>query len=544
MVDRCPACQGKLTWFRPGLDRCRCGHRLEAEEASSFPQHTIDLLQVIYDTLHGLPTNPTPASGIPANDLQRMGIDDLLRLLAKIGNATTQSQPQGEHATYDHDRLVRVSAIFEDWPSQFHRFLRSIDPNPDQATIGLARRFGRFYSEIVAAKWIAKEKMVFFRTAFGQYGTYDGATPGADPRFFLTPTKWKALRKQGLSPTQMRQQFEEASVPSAVVNRTELAQRLGVRPMTAQRWVQQGIFGLERHGTLAGGQTVYKTPASLPRKIAVGTMDVREAAKYLGIPVSVLARLRRDGYYRVGHVGAYLAQFSQPDLDTLRTDILACAPQMLPIAPEGHVTLTAFFRMKLHGVENKYKIVRSILDGDLVPAGRVGAKVGDLVIPGESIKAFRDDINVHDVIPASRAAKALECDQGVCAALVAKGKLQGTYRGRNLYVTTTSIEFFRKQYVSCISIAKRLGWGIRRMLRELSGQGIELLRVQRTYPSISAEQSFCPREQAERILFASPSGPRLDPGESSRLPTNMRIKNRMAGSSRSHNISSLRVRID
>lgn len=521
MVDRCPACQHKLTWFRRGLGHCRCGHHLTASERSSFPQHTIDLLQVIYDTLHGLPTNPIPPSGIPANDLHRLGIDDLLKLLTKVGNATMEREPREKYAAYDPDRLVRLSGVFENWPKQFHRFLQSIDLNPDQVTMGLARRFGCFYSDLVAAKRIAKEKMVFFRTAFGEYAHLYGVTPGADPRFFLTPTKWQAMRKQGLSPSQIRLQTGETSKPTNMVNQTELAQRLGVRPITAKRWAAQGLLGLELHSTLAGGQPVYKTPVSLPRKVNTGTMDVRTAAKHLGIPVSMLVRLRRDGYYRIGHLGVYLTQFNELDLDRLRTDILDHAPKILPELPAGHITLTAFFRMKLYGVENKYQIVRSILDGDLVPTGRRGESIGDMVIASNLIMAFREDMSRHDTIPSSRAAKTLECDPSICVALVARGELHGVHHGRFLYVTTQSVAAFRAKYISCVSIAKQLGSSSRHVARLLSDQGIDLLSVPRTYRSKAIPQTFCPREPAERLLN-SKSTPSMYPDTAQGFKSDLR----------------------
>lgn len=500
MVDRCPACHGRLTWFRPGLDRCRCGYRLVAQVQSSFPQHTIDLLQVVYDTLYGLPTHPTSSSGIPIDDLQRMGAEDLLQLLSKLDYTIAGTISGGKHAPNELDRLACLSDMFANWPRKFHQFLRAIDPVPDQATVGLSRRFESFYDNTMKTKTIPKEKMLFFRKAFGEYGSYDGVTPGADPRFFLTPAKWQALREQGLSNSQIRLQIGNGRGPRDAVNQRELALHLGVRPITARRWAEQGLFGLEHGGALIGGQRAYRTPTALPCKVTVGSWDVRKAARYLAIPVSVLVRLRRDGYYRVEHVGRYLAQFSQHDLDTLRNDILARAPKMLSTLPEGYVTLKAFFRMKLHCVDSKYQIVRSILDGNLVAAGRQGETIGDVVIADGPINALRDDMTVNDAIPAWRAAKALQCDQSICGVLVAQGKLQGTYRGRNLYVTTDSIESFRMQYVSCVSIARGLGCGIRRVLHLLSGKGIDLLRVKRTYRTNETEQTFCPREQAEKLF--------------------------------------------
>lgn len=503
LVNRCPACQRKLSWFRPGLLRCRCGHDITAAEHSALSQHTIDLLQVIYDTLHGLPTNPQPPSRIPASNLQQIGIDDLLRLLTKVDNALTENKPRGKYTECPPDRLERVSGFFQDWPRQFHQYLRANDPTPNQATVGLARRFEDFYKRVVTAKSIPREKMVFFRTAFGQYGNFYGVTPGADPRYFLPPQKWRALREQGLSPSQIRQQTEEKSHPTHVVNQTELARRLGVQTITARRWAEKGLFGLERQGTTISGQAIYKTPTPLPRKVITGSMDVRKAAKHLGIPVSILVRLRRDGYYRTGHFGPHVTQFNQLDLNKLRIDLLEQAPTALSSLPLEHVTLTTFFRMKLYGVENKYQIVRSILDGTLVPTGHTGKNIGDIVIADESIHAFREDINIHDAIPALRAAKILECDASICTGLLALGKLEGIYHGRCLYVTTESLASFQKRYISCVSIAKRLGTSSRRVTRILLAEGVDLLRVQRTYRSNITPQVFCSTQDAERVLGRS-----------------------------------------
>lgn len=513
LVNRCPACQRKLSWFRPGLLRCRCGHDITTAEHPAYPQHTLDLLQVIYDTVHGLPTNPRPPSRIPANDLHRMGIDDLLKLLGKVGNALIGNEPRGKYNAWSQERLERIATFFQDWPKHFHHFLRTNDPRPNQATLGLVRRFEDFYRSVVMAKRIPREKMLFFRAAFGQYGSYYGVNAGADPRFFLSPQKWRALRKNH-SVAQIRRQTHEKSAPTDVINQTELAKQLGVQGITVRRWAEQGLFGLKREAGTVGGQAFYKPPSQLPRR-ATGTLDTRKAAKYLEIPVSILERLRRDGYYCAGYFGTRVTQFNQLDLNKLRIDLLGRAPATLSTLPAEHVTLTAFFRMKLYGVENKYQIVRNILDGTLVPAGHLGKNIGDIAIANQSIEAFRQDMTVHDAIPAIRAAKILECDASVCTTLVAIGQLEGIYHGRFLYVTTESLASFQKRYISCVSIANRLGTSSRRVTRMLLAEGIDLLRVQRTYRSNITPQAFCSTQDAERA-FGQNTSPLFYQEESAR----------------------------
>ncbi len=500
LLDHCPVCRRKLTWFRQGLDRCRCGHRITIAEQSLFPQHTIDLLQVIYDTLHGLPTNPTPPSQMPASDLQQLGINDLLKLLTKVTNTLAGKKSRGKSATYDRDTLVHLSDFFQSWPKQFHCFLYGIDSALNQATAGLARRFDSFYRSVVTAKSIPREKLVFFRTAFGQYGPSCGPTPGADPRFFLTPEKWRELREQGLSPSQIRLQTEGTGTPTNVVNRVELARRLGVRPITARRWAEQGILGLELQDTLISGQSVYKTPIKLPNKVTDGAVDIHKAAKHLGISVSMLERLRHDGYYHVDHLSARFKQFNYFDLNKLRADFLACAPKKIPDVPASFITLATFCRMRIYGPDNKYRILRNILDGTLIPVGRLGENIGDLVIDGQSIQSFREDVSIHYALPALIVGKVLECDPRICPTLVTWGELQGSYRGRNLYVTTQSLEEFRAKYLSCQSIAKRLNSTSKLVVRLLTDQGINLLNVPRPNRSNVSPQPFSPREQAEQLF--------------------------------------------
>lgn len=500
LIDRCPACQRKLAWFRQGLDRCHCGHRITATAEPMFPQHTIDLLQVVYDALHELPTNPTAPSQIPASPLRQMGVCDLLKLLNKLANALMGTNFQGKYAKYDRDRLIRLSDFFQNWPKQFHQFLNTIDSPQKGASTGLTRRFEVFYRRVVSTRGIPREKMMFLRAAFGQYSASCGPTLGTDPRFFFTPEKWMKLREQGLSPSQIRQEIGGTEITSNLVNRTELARRLGVQPITARRWAEQGKFGIEiQHGQVKR-QTVYKIPIKLPTKATDGAVALREAAIYLGLTVSMLEQLRRDGYYHVNHIHTQFKQFNHSDLNNLRADFLACASNKIPEVPAGFVTLATICRMKFFGVENKYRILRNILDGTLIPLGRLGENIGDLVIDGQTIRSFREDVSIHCALPASRAANALECDPSVCPTLVSWGELQGFYRGCTLYITTQSIEVFRAKYLSCHGIGKRLGCTARLVTRLLSDQGVNLLKVPRTYRPNFQPQPFCPREQAERIF--------------------------------------------
>lgn len=499
LVTRCPACQQRLSWFRPGLMRCRCGHEIYAADDSNFSQHTLDLLQVIYDGVHGLPTNPHPDSKIPARDLEQMGIDDLLKFLGKVGDAISGNEPKKKYQTYSLERLENIAAFLQEWPTRFHQLLRANDPTPEQASVGLTRRFNDVYRSIVACKRIPKTKMLFMRKAFGQYGNQSGISAGADPRFFLSPQEWSSLRKD-LPTAQIRRQTHENNTINGLVNQTELARCLGVRRITARRWAEQGLFGLEQKTTTVSGQALYKLPTQLPSSLA-DTLDLRTAAKYLNIPADILKRLRSDEYYCSSHFGTRVKQFNRVDLNKLRTELLERAPIELTELPAEHITLSSLFRSrKAHGNENKYQIVRSILDDNLIPAGKLGENVGDIVIAKHLINAERKVLASRDVISAISAAKILDCDPSVSRTLATIGELEGIHRGRYLYVTVQSVAKFQERYISCIGIAKCLGVSARYVLKILSAKGEKLLKVQGVYRRTSIWQTFCLKENLEKTF--------------------------------------------
>lgn len=501
LLDHCPTCHNRLSWYRRGLNRCQCGHEFTMEEQRPVPQHTSDLLRVIDDTLYGILTDPNPVSGIPAADLQRMGIDDLLKLLARFATVLLY---RGQNAvtgisSYDLELLIRLSGIFENWPNQFLQFLHTIDREPTNAAIGLPHRFGNFHNNIIIARKIGKEKVHFLRKAFGQYGSLSNAESRIDPRYFLTPAQFKSLREQGFSASQIRSEIDGVT-PKNLVNQKELARRLGVRPQTADSWAQHGRFGLKIRVNKASGQSEYEVPEELPKRVIAHGLTAHSAKTYLGIPQSMLQRLRRDGYYPSQHIGRKFAQFSKPDLDALHYRFLACASKELSSLPEKHVTLAECLRMRLNGTENKYRLLSSILDGAISPIGRLGNSIGDLVLACDTVETFRQTTTPAPMMSVTVAAKHLDCDRAVVPGLFEIGALEGEYKGSALYLTVRSVNAFRAKFASCAHVAKKLGTSSRYVTRRLSECGIKLLFVPRRNSKAEHHQAFLRQSKVQRVV--------------------------------------------
>lgn len=497
LVDHCPACHGRITWFRPGLNRCRCGHRLFADDGSMrFPQHALDLLQVVYDVAHGLPTNPTPSSGIPALALYGLGLRDLLRLLTRVGHLVCEGKSPGRGSKpYSRERLVRIAGFFDEWPRRFHQFLESTNANSSIAATGLARRFSAFYASIISTVSIERDKLLFIRSAFGQYTTKVDRRQHAHARYFMTTKEWHAMRKEGLTEPQIRAKALAPAGPPQFMSQAALAAHLGVATITLSRWATLGLFGLQKGQAVRSNRIIYAVPPTLPKKHISGSLHIRAAARRLGIPVSCLERLRRDGYLQVTRIGATTDQFHEDDLSSLEAMLLDRAPILLEAKPDGHMTLTEYFRLKLKGVENKYQLIQGILDGTCLAVGRLGPRVGDIIVSDESVCSLRTELEQRTGwVTARIAARLLQCLISTVIRLVVDGHLEGQITGRFCKVTTESLERFGAKFESCTTIATRWGTTVRRVKAVLAARGVVLLDVPVKKGSAVSLQTFCRRD--------------------------------------------------
>lgn len=461
----CPHCRKPLSWYRLGMTTCKCGAAIEPDNNNPVPSRVRTLLNLVEKVLNGDSTPlPSPdAMGMPQSNLLSMQIDDLLGLFERLrafSHGSTTEDRLSCTRQYTLTDVDAVAAVFEDWPTGFHRLLRGLSDGQaglrDGATV--RQRFIRIYTNLFKREDQLGNSLDFVRRAFVEFAITPGNGVCADPRM---------TNRVGI---------DEATLQ--VLSASALARRIGVDPRRIGALADIGQATAISRKTLGStARAVYEVGSELPKCVDTGFMNERAAAARLGIPVSVLCALRRSGAYKVRHLGRSPKQFHCNDLDALRDRLIGSLPTLGALGDENRVDLKAAFRMKFRTTDGKARLVEAILTQEIQALGRIGSRIPDIVIGRSDLFDFLNEErqSKDGLIPGAWAAELLRCEIKTIPPLIQFGHLEGIVRTRYLRVTRASLEQFSSQYMSCAAIAGAIGSTTSRVLRLCKQHRVEPL---------------------------------------------------------------------
>jgi hypothetical protein len=221
---------------------------------------------------------------------------------------------------------------------------------------------------------------------------------------------------------------------------------------------------------------------SIPRTWPGRIYRLREAAKRLGLSVSVLKALKRSGIYEVKHRLPTRAGYHELDLIGFTQKLLALAPDQKTsyIKGEGTLTLQSVLCGRQDSVEIKLNVVRGLLSRSIAVYGSSHGTVGELLIyraAYQQIVAGARSAAAGDTKNANEVAKLLSCSRDAIVGLVEIGALQARLTPLGLRTSPESIAAFSHEYASLSSIAKAKQSSSGAMMRCCQNRAIWMLLV-------------------------------------------------------------------
>jgi hypothetical protein len=199
LIDRCPRCNKRLSWVRNRVSVCRCGFDWRGAEAGEADPSGLRLsrqiLRLFYraaDDASDVSEYDSPVYGLEAGDLFRA-----LEIVAgwHVFTLTGRHLRTRVDNALCHQAYTRALSAFEDWPNNFHTFLRQVE-----RISGKDVHDSRWYSQ--ADEALRKRALYFMAVALEDYvkkynlsADYNGRTPPKLFRRFLTkPEACRFLR--------------------------------------------------------------------------------------------------------------------------------------------------------------------------------------------------------------------------------------------------------------------------------------------------------------------------------------------------------------
>lgn len=152
LINRCPACNRKISWLRSELSTCKCGFDFRETLINNVPDEETKIASYVSDCLlcRDIDYFESP------NALMRLPLGEMASLIFAFGRDFEKGSSLKEYSfskmvNFDihwaHRQLNLVSNIFENWPVNFHSFLDNTKfmASAKCGEWGLRRRFGILY---------------------------------------------------------------------------------------------------------------------------------------------------------------------------------------------------------------------------------------------------------------------------------------------------------------------------------------------------------------------------------------------------------------
>lgn len=482
LLSTCPVCGKALTWFRPGLLTCACGHDLGNSALPDVPSAVADLMAAVRAVALGVgsPGVPAGASGVPMAHLQNMSLRGLLTLIGNLGRHMPAIPGDAEQ-----NLVANAAQVLGAWPENFYQLLRTLaaaSGEAGRAASGLRKRLATVYEPLFKNRSIPSAELGFLREAFLRFGLEHWGEGVVDA---------KLLRNQ------------PAPGESNYVSLTQAAALLGLDPRTVASYAQEGMLHMK---ALPAGKSrcivVDIRTANVPKRAPGKSFGERAAAAFVGLPVQVLHSLRRSGDYEARHLAHSRKAFHELDLNALLGKCAARAQSApyLGRQPDDLISLAGAMRCRVRSADGKADIVRAMLRGTLPVAARTDESLGGTLFQREKVEELLRGKRLESYgnnASLTGAAKRLGCDPGVVPALIEHALLEPVVLFGKTRITEASLQAFESTHVSLASLTKALGTSVRGLTNKCRRRGIPIQvfpRANGTSPQPFVRREHVPAE--------------------------------------------------
>lgn len=472
LINKCPSCKKQLSQYRRGQLRCSCGGELEDSTYEKIGnKKVIGLTEILINSLcnESLNTELSRINGFPSTELKLISpnsfcwiIDNLVRV--KIINENKIGENASVYKNLDKYSIMETAAnVLVNWPEGFHQLIDSVRMDLKNNEIEqLKSRFNKIY-EFLFNSTLPKKDIQFLRNEFISYENSYIKSSYIDKR--LTKSLDEDLYLIGI---------------------TALSEEIGVHPKTIHRLMLKGYINV--YGEMLSHRRRYifdRKAINISKVTARQNISERDAAKLIGIPVSVLQELRNRGIYENTRLGNKVNSYTKWCIEKLNRKIKFGINVMSVnnYDPKTHILLCEVMRMKLGSPEEKTNFICDFMDRKIEPLGVMAYDSARITFDRKEVDEYLNisktkNINGRYV---AEAAKLLHCDPSIITVLVMDGYLDAHKNNKGVVVTEKSLNNFSTKYISCAWISKILSTSTKKIIFMCEKNEIYLISFVRTY---------------------------------------------------------------
>lgn len=486
LLNQCPACKRRLTWYRPAVHECRCGldFRTVAPEAANRDEVAINA--AIYRAA-GFSAGEAVEQdlahyGFPPQMLE-LRLGSLLSLVRFLGSIWEKGRLRRRQLPFRRTNLIAAIEIgraavtaLRDWPRPLRELLRRTLPEEvDPAALNFSEIFGNFYRHLFCV--LPRNEFGFLHDVFEKFVIED----------------WKGLLRGQHRHFSAAVRRNSQWIPADQAEKTARVCSRRIVELVRQRQIEGMLLNSPgRHRTECWVRRESLSQWIVRRDLDLASyMPTLRAQRTLGLKHITILRVAQAGLIRyVNGVDRCFPtgyHFLQEDVMKIKDAFEKhSVPEQEYSQPGAVVALRHALKNYLGRDSGLPAVIRAVTDGGLVPVGFTGRFPGitGYLFVSEDLRKYRPvaDAKVppQDFLNYREAAAVLGVRTPVIRGLVAQGSFDTTvgYRpGLSKLIPAAQVRSFADRYVAASILAKRFNLNCRRLSGYIKESGAPLLTV-------------------------------------------------------------------
>lgn len=490
----CPACNEPISWFRRGLNRCKCGHRFASCDTTPAPGYEIHLMQLLHAKCHDYECSDSISfEHLPLTPLRSMSLRSFLELCCSLGEFASKSEGCSTTQSTREKNTSNAANVLDNWPHNYHLFLKRLGETEGSDTKNVRKRYSSFYQSM----FVQRESSTDFQFLKKELIQFVG-------------NNWEA----GYIDSRLLSNLDSST---RFIASNKAAELFGVDQRTLADWAAKGKIAATEFKTGTTSRLIVDTESLSPTNVGTGEiLRERDAGAKIGLPVSVLKYLKASGHFVSRHHLKHKMGFHEADIALFISELLAKSPPIVLSDEHAFFNLDYVMQEKrFWSASGKGELIAAYLDGQLVSPGRLSHNITSILFLRSDIDDFAAKSRAaasENSVSATDASAFLVCDRGAIPSLERDGYLnsKNTETGAKRFCQR-SLQAFSEQYVALLKIGKREHVAVRTLHNLCIQKHIRTLRI----PHDTVGESIFVACEDEAKLVEALSSTRNEPRVSS-----------------------------
>lgn len=469
LIDKCPECGRRISWNRNSVSRCPdpCGYSWLGTTLQSVDDLALKVTQHIY-YLCGNPCNKTLyGNQLSASPLSNLRLDSFILCLLFIGSQLDNSRDiMSKHLMLSSDNskvndlVTKALPVFYGWPNNFFSFLNNRQvQNSENEFYSSGLDFSTYRYSLY--KYLSSKCFDFLRAAFEEYVfmNWDGG-------------RRTIHLKQLLSvPVQQRK----------YASRREAEKLLGLSRQLVDRYIAVGRLKVVIKNTGKGKLTPIETASILQlKKDREQALSYEQIKNKLGLSWVRVKEVVAGGLLKTlcgSTVNVVEWKFNSLEVKALKQRIEDKVQSPLSIPGQSKFSLGRALMSLGRANIRIDTLIRSILDGEVIPYGKLGKRLSGLTFLRKSIHELSRRIWLRqaDSLPLKEVVKLWGISDAAVRHFIRVGFLSAK-ESRGMYlIQKSNVEIFNSSYILLGKVARTVGTDSGYLTEVLLSHGIQAI---------------------------------------------------------------------